>query len=158
MKGLRIVYVASHTIRDDWCEVEPSIFCSCLTASQLAANSPTSDLPPIFTRHCSTAELRAVGRCHHPTNQLTDFSRKVAWRSQLMARRLVDSSQASEASQISPPRPSGIRPKIRTSMYPAFNGSFLLRTKYGHPVGSSGKRLIVTTSPTIGSNYLVRSM
>ena len=37
------------------------IWAFCLTASQLAANSQTSNLPPILTRHRRTVELRVVG-------------------------------------------------------------------------------------------------
>ena len=47
----------------------------CLTASQLArsrANSQTFNLPPILTRHRSTAELRVVGIETSRTESLTE--------------------------------------------------------------------------------------
>ena len=56
--------IRGKAIRDDWCEVERihfKPFVSPLTASQLAANSQTSNLSPILTRHRSTAEPRVVG-------------------------------------------------------------------------------------------------
>ena len=74
--------------------------------------------------------------------QITDCGVQVGWRRQLMASRLAGLSQASEASQISPPRQKGPSPKNK-SMYPAFKNP---SCKYANPicwmVGTSGKRLL----------------
>ena len=53
--------IRGQAIRDDWSEVRQYIFAFCLTASQLAATSQTSNLPPILTLHRSSAELPVVG-------------------------------------------------------------------------------------------------
>ena len=55
--------IRGQAIRDDWCQVEPSFCCSFVSPhlSSLAANSQTSNLPQILTRHRSTAERRVVG-------------------------------------------------------------------------------------------------
>lgn len=80
---------------------------------------------------------RAVTRQDFTTNrksvrgvsQLTDCSRQIGWRSQMMASRLTDLGQEGESSQISPYRPRGPRLKKR-DMYSAFNN---LSYKCGNP-------------------------
>ena len=52
-------------------------FFFCLTPSQLAANSQSSNLSPILTRHRSTAELRVVG-IEASCTQLTPESNDLA--------------------------------------------------------------------------------
>ena len=76
-------------------------------------------------------------------SQLTDLSRQVVWKSQLMASRLADLSQASEASQISYPRPRW--PRLRKKkMHSALNTP---SCKYENPtspiVGTCRKRLTI---------------
>ena len=66
--------IRGQAIRDDWCEVEPRCLLRFVFPhlSSLPANSQTSNLPPILTRHRSTAELRVVGIETSRTESLTE--------------------------------------------------------------------------------------
>ena len=90
-----------------------------------------------------TTKNLSVGAASRPTG----FSWQVGWRSQLMASRIADLSQASEASQISSLTATEEALLKQEKMHPALNKySYKHGSKTSRVVGTSGKQK--TVSPT----------